>query len=174
MTGDSNVDASLDKVLAKANNIAKIDEHHCNCHIVSAPESQMKLFYALGGIGAYDQLLQENHGQKWSLTYVIDNYWQLHVKMMPDNHIECELEARIRLVEHKTEASKPAHEEMRQLLEKFSINYAFVTPIPEPCKNRLLNTPSNPTDIVEILLAAAVCLLAFAILIAVARSGSRK
>lgn len=124
-------------------------------------------------IGAYDQLLQEDHGQKWALTYAIDNFWQLHIKMMPDNHIEREIEARIRYAEHKTTDSKPAHEEMQQLLEKSGISdYAFVIPTPEACKNGFINTPTNPTDIVQIILVVGICLLAIAALVYVAKKGS--
>jgi hypothetical protein len=142
------------------------DFHHCNCFFNITKEDEIKLFNGLKSIGAYNQRLQEGHGQKWALTYVLDDYWQLHIKMMPDGRIECEIEARIIYLEHQTIRSKPAHCEMQQLLEKFGVRYAFITPTPEPCNNRILNTPGNPTDIGQLgmvfvfgLLAAAVVIL---------------
>lgn len=137
-----------------------LDDSHCNCFLLVSDEDEIKLFNGLKSIGAYDQRFEQPHGQKWGLTYTLDDYWQLHVKMMSDRHIECEIEARIILAEHQTIKSKPAHYEMRQLLAKFGISPVFITPIPEPCSNRLLITPDNPTDITRIGIFLALCAVA--------------
>ena len=150
-----------------ANEPEKIDAHHCNCFFNISKEDDLKLYQELIKIGAYDQKLQENHGQKWALTYACDDFWQLHIKMMPDRHIECEIEPRIRYLEHQTVRSKPAHQEMRQLLEKMGIKYAFITPIPGPCNNRILNTPNNPTDLTQLTLGFAIALFSVAVVITV-------
>jgi hypothetical protein len=46
--------------------------------------------------------------------------------------------------------SRPAHEEVRQLLASLDIGGSYVLPKPEPCNTRFQNTPSNPTDIVQL------------------------
>lgn len=141
-----------------------LDAHHCNCFFAVPLGDEIKLYRGLKSIGAYDQKLQEDHGQKWALTLRLDDYWQLHIKMMPDRRIECEIEARIIYIEHRIK-SKSAHYEMRQLLEKFGIKYAFIQPIPEPCKNRVLNTPNNPTDITQLGMVFAFAALAVVVVV---------
>lgn len=146
--------------MTKFNSAKTPDVHHCNCFLIFSKEDEAKFYHGLRSIGAYDQKIQENHGQKWALTYTLEDFWQLHIKMMPDHHIENEIEPRIIFGEHQTIKSKPAHVELKQLLEKFGVNYALMTPTPEPCNHRILNTPSNPTDITKLGIALTFCLVA--------------
>jgi hypothetical protein len=52
---------------------------------------------------------------------------------------------------------------MRLFLEKFEVKYEFLTPIPEPCTNRLLYTPENPTDIRQLGMILVIGVLAVAV-----------
>lgn len=122
------------------------DLHHCHCFFIS--EDFHKTFKTkLEGIGFKDPFLQENHDQFFGLTKRLDEYTQIHVKLLKNNCIESEMEypPDYPFAHINEEHSYSAHYEIKEILDSMTIPYSYQTNPPTSCLRRKIIKALNPS-----------------------------
>lgn len=124
--------------------------------------------------GFYDiDPLQENHGQIWGLVKTLDDFWQIHVKVMPDGLIECEIEPKHDYpAEHLDQQNSfSGHHHVSYYLKNYRVPcHARMAPV--SCLVPAFKKPGNPVHISK--LVAIIILVAGLVLLATAMIGERK
>ncbi len=135
------------------------DNHHCRCHTISK-EYVNRFKNSLLQEGFYDPSpLQENHGQIWGLVKKLDDFWQIHVKVMPEGLIEAEIEPRHAYpLEHLDQQNSfSGHQHVGYYLKKHRIPYrARIAPL--TCLIPGFKKPSNPMHISALAVIVGVVL----------------
>ena len=152
--------------------LEKEDPHHCRCFVI---DEELKKFHTkLQNLDFGYQIFENNHGQVFGLTKRLDEYSQVHVKVMPNGEIESEIEpppeypgAHLDL-----ENSYSAHRQVQEILQLISTPYNLKGRIPTTCIQPVIKKLENPTHITTIV--AGVALVAvFAVAIVAVAKGSR-
>ena len=122
------------------------DPYHCRCF--SIHNSQFDNFrQQLENIGFKDTLLQENHGQVYGLVKRLDEYTQIHVKVIRNGSIEAEMEypPDYPVAHLNQEHSYSAHYELQEIMNSFGIPHTFRINPPLSCLQRIRKFANNPT-----------------------------
>ncbi len=143
------------------------DPHHCHCF--SIHDSYFTQFRkGLKNLGFKEPLLQENHGQVFGLTKRLDEYTQIHVKVMKNGNIEAEMEypPDYPFAHLNKEHSYSAHSEVKQILDDLRISRAFRADTPISCIIRKIKKALNPTPVKTLVAVVGVTIGLVAVLAA--------
>lgn len=151
----------------------KEDPHHCTCFKVE--EDLVSCKAKLEKIGCKPQILEENHGQVFGLTFRINEYEQVHIKPMPDGTIEAEVEPPPDYpgAHLNPEHSYSAHDELEIILKHAGILYNRRSRPPSTCIQRVIKKPIKPTHVVTIVVSVVLVIAFVGIFVGLAKGGSR-
>ena len=109
-------------------------------------------------MGFKEPFLQENHNQFFGFTKRLDEYIQVHVKLLKNNCIESEMEYSpdYPFAHLNEEHSYSAHYEIKEILDSMIIPYSYQTNPPTSCLRRKIVQALNPTHASAIVLGALV------------------
>ena len=144
------------------------DPHHCHCLYIESSYS-MQFRKGLENTGFKEPLLQEDHGQVFGLTKRLDEYNQIHVKVMKNGNIEAEIEypPDYPFAHLNQTHSYSAHDEMQLLLNALRIPYFFKINPPIACIRRKIVKAVKPTHVKvllgELLLVGVIGALVYAL-----------
>ena len=122
----------------------KLDSHHCHCFKVMSLSYETIL--EMEQEGFKEQIFEENHGQIFSRARRVDEYTQIHFKILQDRTIESEMEypPDYPIAHLNPIHSYPAHEETRKILDYFSIPYKQKRIPPITCIHPRIIKAINP------------------------------
>jgi hypothetical protein len=151
----------------------KEDPHHCTCFRVE--EDLVSCKAKLEKIGCKPQILEENHGQVFGLTFRINEYEQIHIKSMPDGIIEAEIEPPPDYpgAHLNPEHSYSAHNELGIVLSQAGIQYGRRVKTPLTCIQRVIKKPVKPTHVVTIVVGVVLVIAFVGIFAGLAKGGAR-
>ena len=135
------------------------DPHHCHCFRVLSLNSET--ISKMEEAGFKKQILEEPRGQMFSRAKRVDEYTQVHFKVLQDGTIESEMEypPEYMFAHMNPEHSYSAHKETEMILNHFSIPYKLKRIPPVTCiKRKIIKAvePSHWTTILGIVLAVVV------------------
>ncbi len=137
----------------------QLDPHHCHCFQILSLNSET--IDKMKQTGFKKQILEEPRGQIFSRTKRIDEFTQVHFKVLQDGTIESEMEypPEYMFAHLNPEHSYSAHKETEIILNHFSIPYKLKKIPPVTCiKRKIVKAvkPSHWTTILGVVLAVAV------------------
>jgi len=135
----------------------KSDPHHCYCFFIS--EENHNIFKTkLAKMGFKEPFLQENHNQFFGFTKRLDEYTQVHVKLLKNNCIESEMEypSDYPFAHLNEEHSYSAHYEIKEILDSMIIPYSYQTNPPTSCLRRKIVQALSPAHAGAIVLGVLV------------------
>ena len=123
-----------------------IDPHHCHCF--SLHKNYFQNFKKkMESISFNDTILQEDHGQVYGLVKRLDEYTQIHVKVLKNGTIEAEMEypPSYPFAHLNQEHSYSAHDEIHTILNYLRMTYTYRIVPPTTCIMRRIKKAVNPT-----------------------------
>ena len=122
----------------------KLDPHHCHCFKVMSLNNET--IFEMDQEGFKEQIFEMNHGQIFSRTKRLDEYTQIHFKILPNGTIESEIEypPDYPIAHLNPIHSYSAHKETRKILKYFSIPYKLKKIIPITCIQRKIVKAIDP------------------------------
>ena len=145
------------------------DPHHCHCFKIQKFDRDMEK--QLFNDGFIIPLLELNHGQIYSFEKKINEYTQIHIKIMPSGVIEVENEYPSSYpIEHLDSTyCYSGHKEIEKILNHYQIPYTRKSNIPITCIDRIIIKCKNPIHW-SIIMVLALFAAAMVVLIAVSTS----
>ena len=139
------------------NNMDDEDAHHCRCFSITK-ENFSKFEKKISESGFVKPLFEEDHGHILGLTKRLDEYSQIHVKLMSNGVIESEIEypPDYPFAHLNNEHSYSAHDEIQSILNSLGITYTFRTIPPTTCIRRKIVKAFKPTHVKTILAGLVV------------------
>ena len=139
------------------------DPHHCRCFQLTSLNDDM--LTRLVERGFEEQVLQEDHGQILGMRKKLDNYIQIHVKIMKDLSIESEIEYQPEYPFAHTNKthSYSAHKETQEIFNQLGISYFLKQTPPLTCiKRKIIKAvkPSHWTTVIGGLALAGLVIAA--------------
>lgn len=149
------------------------DPHHCRCFVIDEEIKEFRKKLENGGLA--EQLLEENHGQVFGLKLRLEEYWQIHIKVMPNKEIESEIEPPPDYpgAHLNPEHSYSAHKQLEEILNLTQTPYHKKIPTPITCIRPIIKKPVKPTHVTTIVLGVTVVVVFVAVLYAIAKGGRR-
>lgn len=140
------------------------DPFHCHCfsiHQTNFTEFRKNL----ESIGFREPLLQINNGHVFGLTKRLDEYTQIHIKVMKNGNIEAEMEypPDYPVAHLNQEHSYSAHQEVQEIMSSFGIPHTFRISPPLSCLQRIRKFAQNPTH-AKVIAGAALGVAAIGII----------
>ena len=139
--------------------MTQTDPHHCHCFQIVSLNSET--ISKMKQTGFKKQILEEPHGQIFSITKRLDEHTQIHFKVLQDGTIESEMEypPEYMFAHLNPIHSYSAHKETAIILNHFSISYRLKRTPPITCiKRKIVKAvkPSHWTIILGALVAVVV------------------
>ena len=146
------------------------DPHHCHCFQINSLSSET--ISKMKGTGFKKQILEEPRGQIFSRIKRLDEYLQIHFKVLQDGTIESEMEYPPDYVfAHLNSGhSYSAHKETEIILNHFSISYKVKRIPPTTCIQRKIVKAIKPSHWTTILGALAIVVLVVGAIYVVSKS----
>jgi len=146
------------------------DPHHCHCFQINSLSSET--ISKMKETGFKKQILEEPRGQIFSTTKRLDEYTQIHFKVLKDYTIESEMEyppdypaAHLNSIH-----SYSAHKETEIILNHFSISYKVKRIPPITCIQRKIVKAIKPRHWTTILGAVVAVVLVVGTIYVASRS----
>ena len=145
--------------------MAENDPHHCRCFSIDK-KHYSDFEKKLKENGFIKPLLEENHGQILGLTKRLNEYSQIHVKLLSDGKIESEMEypPDYPFAHINQEHSYSAHYEIREILDAIMVPYSYQTNPPTSCLRRKIIQALNPSHAGAIVLGTLLGIVLVGIL----------
>ena len=139
--------------------VTQNDPHHCHCFQIISLSSET--ISKMKQTGFKKQILEEPRGQIFSTTKRLDEYTQIHFKVLQDGTIESEMEypPDYPIAHLNSIHSYSAHKETEIILNHFSIPYKLKKIPPITCiKRKIVKAlkPSHWTTIFGALIAVVL------------------
>ena len=150
--------------------MTQTDPHHCHCFQITSLNS--KIIFKMKQTGFKKQILEEPRGQIFSTTKRLDEYAQIHFKVLQDGTIESEIEypPDYPIAHLNSTHSYSAHKETEIILDHFSIPYKLKRIPPTTCIKRKIIKAIKPSHWTTVLGALVVVGVTIGILYTVSKS----
>ena len=141
------------------------DPHHCRCFQIEKFDHNLEK--QLLNDGFVIPLFELNHGQKYGFQKKIDEYTQIHIKIMPNGAIEAETEYPPSYpIEHLDSTyCYSGHKELEEILNYCQIPYTRKSEIPITCIDRIIIKSKNPIHWSGIALALSAVVMVAVIVV---------
>ena len=149
-----------------------LDPHHCHCFQVTSLNSQT--ISEMEQTGFKKQIFEEDHGQIFSRTKRLDEYTQIHFKVLQDGVIESEMEypPEYPIAHLNSIHSYSAHKETKMILDYFSIPHKLKRVPPITCIRQKIVKAIKPSHWTTILIAILGAVAIFGVIYAAFKSKS--
>ena len=134
------------------------DPHHCYCFRIK-DEYNYDLFRdGLEKLDFNEPFFQENHEQIFGLTKRLDEFTQIHIKLLEDGTIEGEMEypPDYPIAHLNQKHSYSAHKEIKIVLKHIQISYSHKWIPPFTCIRRKIIKAIDPTSTKTIIVGLVV------------------